>query len=392
MTDAETAECEAQGIGASFVPPLVPPSPRWPRSRISLYRRMVDNFIAVWPDHAYDDLFVDCRALVPKVVVTSSPAALRHIFVTNRKNYVVAWQQAVLCRSLFGSESIAVANGGDWAGQRAIFNQALSIQRVTAVAPHIERYARALALDWESRRSQSIQVDREFVRISFQTVAALALSWSNSSYALALADRLTDVRDSIGKIGLAAFFRLPRAVPVNTRGRGAPPLDELRRKVAEEIATRRTSGNLGSDFVGDYLSAQQRGSTVDSDAKIINNVITLFSSGYDTTATTMSWFAYILASQPRLQALVREELARLVAAGEHLNPAAYAKLDITRRAFLETIRLYPPLPLLARQSLAADALDGHPIGPGTTVFISPYIVHRHRLLWDAPDRFDQVGS
>ncbi len=388
MTESTASAAASTEIDGPFFPPRVIPPANWPKSRITLYFRMIDNFIAAWPDHAYDALFLDCRALVPKVVVASSPAALRQIFVTNRKNYVVAWQQAVLCRSLFGADSIAVANGSDWAGQRAIFNQALSPQRVGGAGHHIERYAQALAVDWEGRRGQSIQVDREFVRIAFRTVATLALSWSDSDYALSLADRLTDVRDSIGKVGAAAFFKLPRGISMNARGRGARPLDELRGRVAHEIAARRTSGNLGQDFLGFYLSARERGTSPDGDAKIVSNVITLFSSGYDTTATTMSWFAYVLASRPQLQALVRDELQTLVAKGEHLLPSAYARLDVSRRVFLETIRLYPPLPLLARQSLEADVIDGHAIAPGTTVFVSPYIVHRHRLLWDSPDQFD----
>jgi cytochrome P450 len=55
----------------------------------------------------------------------------------------------------------------------------------------------------------------------------------------------------------------------------------------------------------------------------------------------------------------------------------------------EAMRLYPPAPILTgRVAREADRICGRPIAKGTEIVILPWVVHRHRTLWDDPDRFD----
>ena len=52
------------------------------------------------------------------------------------------------------------------------------------------------------------------------------------------------------------------------------------------------------------------------------------------------------------------------------------------------MRLYPPVPRFDREAVAADMLGEHEIRPGDLVSIWPWIIQRHRKLWDNPDAFD----
>ena len=51
------------------------------------------------------------------------------------------------------------------------------------------------------------------------------------------------------------------------------------------------------------------------------------------------------------------------------------------------MRLYPPVPFMARQALAEDRLGPVRVRPGTQVLISPWLLHRHHRLWDEPELF-----
>ena len=51
------------------------------------------------------------------------------------------------------------------------------------------------------------------------------------------------------------------------------------------------------------------------------------------------------------------------------------------------MRLFPPAPTMARTALVDDEIGGQAIRAGATVIISPWILQRHRLLWDDPDAF-----
>ena len=56
--------------------------------------------------------------------------------------------------------------------------------------------------------------------------------------------------------------------------------------------------------------------------------------------------------------------------------------------FLEAMRLYPPAPNLMRIATRRVKLGDVELGPGATINVPIYVVHRHRRLWQDPLRFD----
>ena len=63
-------------------------------------------------------------------------------------------------------------------------------------------------------------------------------------------------------------------------------------------------------------------------------------------------------------------------------------LDLIRRVFRETMRLYPPLGFLVREAGQPGCLRGQPTEIGETIVVSPWLIHRHRRYWARPDEFD----
>ena len=60
----------------------------------------------------------------------------------------------------------------------------------------------------------------------------------------------------------------------------------------------------------------------------------------------------------------------------------------TRAVVDEALRLYPPAFVIVRQVLDDDEAGGVPVPKGSLVLIAPWIMHRHRRFWRAPERFD----
>ncbi|MBO0734102.1 MAG: cytochrome P450, partial [Methylocapsa sp.] len=60
----------------------------------------------------------------------------------------------------------------------------------------------------------------------------------------------------------------------------------------------------------------------------------------------------------------------------------------TKAVLEEAMRLYPPAASISRQAEGPDDLAGRRIRRGTLVIIPQWVLHRHRLLWENPDRFD----
>lgn len=80
------------------------------------------------------------------------------------------------------------------------------------------------------------------------------------------------------------------------------------------------------------------------------------------------------------------EASAAIAAGEAADLPD--RLPGLRMAVEEAMRLYPPAPRFDRQAVAADRLGEFDVKPGELVSIWPWLIHRHRGLWEEPDAFD----
>lgn len=70
------------------------------------------------------------------------------------------------------------------------------------------------------------------------------------------------------------------------------------------------------------------------------------------------------------------------------GPDDVDQLRFTRAVIEESMRLYPPAWTIEREAVHADSICGLPVRAGTTVAVSPYLVHRHPEFWPDPESFD----
>lgn len=92
---------------------------------------------------------------------------------------------------------------------------------------------------------------------------------------------------------------------------------------------------------------------------------------------------FLLSQSPPWRERVEGEADR-----ELTGSAAEDRLVKTRAVIEEAIRLYPPIAAISRVAIDYDDLNGAQVRPGSLIVISPYVLHRHRVLWDRPDAFD----
>ncbi|MBN8632375.1 MAG: cytochrome P450, partial [Rhodobacterales bacterium] len=108
-----------------------------------------------------------------------------------------------------------------------------------------------------------------------------------------------------------------------------------------------------------------------------------FLAGHETSASALGWALYLLATHPEAQERVAVE-------AEALRPefGVVGSLRFTRDVFREALRLYPPVPMLVRETVQAEEFRGRAVKRGAQVVISPWHLHRHERLWERPDAFD----
>ncbi|KAF2897678.1 hypothetical protein ILUMI_08495 [Ignelater luminosus] len=143
-------------------------------------------------------------------------------------------------------------------------------------------------------------------------------------------------------------------------------------------------------FLDLMIEASQNGVNI-SNEEIKEQVDTIMFEGHDTTAAGSSFFLSMMGLHPEIQERVHQELDEIF--GDSDRPATFAdtlEMKYLERCLLETLRVYPPVPIVARQ-LQQDvklANGDYTLPAGCTVIIGTYKIHRRADIYPNPDKFD----
>ncbi len=125
-----------------------------------------------------------------------------------------------------------------------------------------------------------------------------------------------------------------------------------------------------------------------SDLQLRDECVTLFMAGHETTAVSMGWTLYLLSQHPEVLQKLHEEVDQVLDGTQPLTVDNLRALPYTGQIVQESMRLYPPAWIMSRLALQDDRIQGCTIPAGTSVLVSPYLLHRDPTLWPNPDRFD----
>ena len=121
--------------------------------------------------------------------------------------------------------------------------------------------------------------------------------------------------------------------------------------------------------------------------ELIDQLGVFFLAGHETTASALTWLFYIVSAAPTIKQRMRDEI-HTVAGDAPLTLAHIKKLSFVRAAFRETLRLYPPVPMMVRETKERDRFRKRPVRRGAQIVISPFHIQRHDRIWKDPDVFD----
>jgi cytochrome P450 len=123
-----------------------------------------------------------------------------------------------------------------------------------------------------------------------------------------------------------------------------------------------------------------------SEKQLRDEVLITFFAGHETTAQLLTWAWYLFSEHPTVEERFHAELEGKLG-GRSPGPDDVEGLVYTRMVMDETLRLYSPVAIMARDALEDDEVGGYTVPAGTIVTISPYMTHRHPEFWDKPLEF-----
>lgn len=153
--------------------------------------------------------------------------------------------------------------------------------------------------------------------------------------------------------------------------------------VLGSVVARRRAGAPGPDLLWRMLEARDDAGGL-TDQELMDEAITVFLAGHETTAIALSFALWLLAGHPEAQARARAEVLALP--GE-ATTADVARLPWVVACVKEAMRLFPPAWAIAREVRAPITASGFELPVGAQVVVSPWIVHRDPRWWTEPTAF-----
>ncbi len=321
--------------------------------------------------------------------VLNHPDHLRHVLVDGARKYGKGSLGYLKLRESLGN-GLVTSEGDFWKRQRRIANPAFHHERVAQFAETMVRCAEESADGWQGAVTSGEPVDiaQEMMRLTLRVIGLTMFSTEVAGAASIVARALDDVlRITIHRI--KDLWAAPSWLPTPTNRRFDRALAAVHGEVGGIIAARRRSGESGKQDLLEMLMTARDPETGEgmTDVQLLDEAMTIFGAGHETTANALSWTLYLLSLHPDVERRLREEIARVV--GQ--RPPRLADLPglvFTERVVKESMRLFPPVWGLERSVLEDDVIDGFEIPKGSWVFMSPYRVHRDARFWENPEGFN----
>ena len=384
MTQMQSLALAAPPRFRPAAPPALDDAPSFLRL---MFDKALKNPLVGIPKSAFEQRYRRVRALHLVYHGVNDPEAIKRVFLDNAANYV---RPGIIRRMLAPAigDGLFNAEGQSWREQRRMMAPVFSPAAVTAFTPIFADVARASADRLEARDGQVVDIAAEATRATLEVIDQALFSGESglsfeetASHIRAFLTGATEIR-----LGLLLGMDALDGGPVQRRARLARRV--LVEKMSAFIRRRADEPEPPEDFVTrlykTFLKEHSRGEAVQL---TLDNAMTFFVAGHETTANALTWALYLLSRDPQAQLWAQDEAREAWAAGGSPEEIL-SRLPYLRMVWDETLRLYPPVARIDRQALADDELCGQKIRKGEMVTIWPWVLHRHRSLWKDPDLFN----
>lgn len=311
------------------------------------------------------------------------PDLIHEILVSKASHF---YKSSILKQALgpVVGEGLFTSDGDFWKRQRKLAQPAFHTKRISNYANTMVDCGETLLNGW--RDNTTLDVEKEMSDVTIQIVAQTMFG----SEVTGIETLIEEVRVLL-KIMDARFsrlFQIPQWLPTQENRTLESAMANLNRLVQGFIDARRKNGEDGGDLLSMLLMAQDEdnGERM-NDKQLMDELMTIFGAGHETTATTLTWVWYVLATHPEVEAKLHAEIDTVLQ-GRRPTMEDLPRLPYTGQVIKEAMRLYPPAFGTTRENVVPTEIGGVPFPKGTPFMVNIYGMHRDSRFFDKPEVFD----
>ncbi|MEQ9660974.1 MAG: cytochrome P450 [Parasphingopyxis sp.] len=376
----------------AFVPPKPAGNPR-KLGPVARFFRSFHSSTAPLYANSYSMKLGEVRLPRRTMYFVNQPDLVQEILLGDVDRYPKSDLMATMLELLLG-ESIFVSNGDLWKQQRRMMDPAFEATRIKAIFPLMREAAEAMAARFdEGAVGADTQADLEMTHVTadviFRTIYSRAFTREEAE---TIFENFEIFQHLAWQHGVWTLAGVPQKLSIG-RLRAKKSAATIRELLHAPVRERLAAIGRGEDVPQtDMLSAFIRAEDPETgkrfdERELVDQIGIMFLAGHETSASALAWALYLIAQCPDVQARMQAEADTAFADGQ-LEFAKLRHLGFTRDVFRETLRLYPPVSFIPRDATEEQVMRGKHIMPGSILFVSPLLEHRHTEHWDDPDTFD----
>jgi cytochrome P450 len=334
--------------------------------------------------------FVPLRFGMRRACFLNHPSYIDSMLVANREN-VIKGPVVRSARHLYGN-GLFLSEAERWQRQRRSAQPAFHRAPVAAGSTAMVARTERMLEDWQDGQLRDVQDEmmRLTLAIVGDTLLGVDISLRASEFLAALAEALHALADRVRSFA----YLLPDALPLPVNRRLRRAVRRLDAVIADVIAEGRRNGGTHAQLLASLLEAEQDGAGDGSAAtRLRDHVMTFLIAGHESSAVALSWTWYLLSEHPEAESRFIGEL-RSVLNGRLPVARDIPQLRYTEMVVLESMRLYPPVPLLGREAVRDCNIGGFHVRRGTVLVASQWVMHRDPRYFEnaeafSPERWDK---
>ena len=365
---------------------MIPPKPNArPRNASFLrhFRLFRRDILSAQPAHLFSAWMAEFKTPFFRSFLVNDPKLVDIVLKERARDFPKSGRITRGLTGLLGQKSVFLTNGAEWQAQRRLLDPAFAHGRVRDGFGAMRDAVQAAVLRLEDGPFEAQSFASHLAAdVIFRTLFSVPITDERAAQVYA-GFQAYQRRQPI--VNAAAFLPLLGRLGLRRTGQEAKA---IRTMISEMVATRLqeiAAGTAPDDLATRIASARdpETGRGFDHD-DLVDQVAIFFLAGHETSASALAWALYLVARDQEVQGQLQDELDDFPDSPDFSD---LSKLSLTKSVFQETLRLYPPVPMMVREAACPARFRGRGIPKGAQIVLSPWHLHRHERLWEAPDAF-----
>ncbi len=318
-----------------------------------------------------------------KVITTCDADVVKHVLVSNHKNYRKDYGANKLKMAL--GNGLLTNEGESWFRQRRLAQPAFYKNRLEGFFDTMNRISVEHIQVWKNKNVSEVEIDKEMMQLTSKIVVETLLG-SDVAYKLnEIQNYIYTLQDYLVKCirnPLYEFFAKYNGKKENF-DKTIHRFDTVLYQIIMDKKKKKPENDLLSMLMEARDADTEEGM---NDKQLRDELLTIYIAGHETSGYALAWSMYNLCKHKDAYKKAKQEVQEVMKDGV-LTIDSYKQLTYLKAVIDETLRLYPTAYVIGRESKENDVVNGFEIPKDVVTLISVYHLHRNPKYWKQPDDF-----